>query len=152
MKSKTISIVVLAIVLIGVGFMFVTRERPLSEAPKTSVTSSDTNTKKWETKIDTQASVTVAVTPLDLSPQSIEWKFSIVMDTHSVELDNDMTKVVILVDGQGKEYKPLNWDGSVGGHHRDGVLTFSQITPTPKSVELKIVGVGDIVRSFSWQF
>ena len=151
MKSENISILVLVIALIGIGFMLVIQKRPLSEAPKILVTSGDTNIKKWETKTDTQASVTVAVTPLDLSPQSKEWKFSIIMNTHSVELDQDMTKVAVLIDGRGNEYKPLNWGGLVGDHHREGMLTFSQITPTPKSVELKISGIAGVDRIFNWQ-
>jgi len=151
-KSKTISSIVLAIALIGVGFLIVIRERPLSEVPLTSTTPDNINIKKWEIKTDTQANVTVTVTPLGLSPQSKEWKFSIVMDTHSVELNHDITKSSALIDDQGKEYRPLNWEGLVGGHHREGVLTFSRITPAPKSVELKIMGIGDVTRSFSWQF
>ena len=73
------------------------------------------------------------------------------MNTHSVELDQDMTKVAILIDNQGKEYKALNWEGPSGGHHREGVLIFSQITSIPKSIELKISDIGDVVRSFVWQ-
>ena len=74
------------------------------------------------------------------------------MDTHSVELDQDMIKIAIIVDDQGKEYKPIRWEGAeAGGHHREGVLIFSQITPTPKSVELKISSISDVVRSFIWQ-
>ena len=107
---------------------------------------------KWETKTDNQANVTVVITPLDLSPQSAVWKFDIGMNTHSVELDQDMTEVAVLVDDQGKEYRPLNWDGPIGGHHREGVLIFNQITPIPKSVELKISDVGSVIRSFIWQF
>jgi hypothetical protein len=72
------------------------------------------------------------------------------MNTHSVELDQDMTKIAILVDDQGKEYKPISWEGPVGGHHREGMLIFNQITPNPKSVELKISSIGGVVRSFTW--
>ncbi len=104
-----------------------------------------------ETKKDDQASVTVSVTPVEMSGQSQEWKFDVVMDTHSVELDQDMTKITILVDDQGKEYKPISWDGPTGGHHREGILTFSKITPTPKSVELKISDIGGVIRTFNWQ-
>src|SRR3989338_7470026 len=51
-----------------------------------------------------------------------------------------------------KEYKPIAWEGPVGGHHREDMLIFNQITPNPKSVELKISNIGDVVRSFVWQF
>jgi len=91
------------------------------------------------------------VTPLDLSPQSKEWKFDIGMNTHSVELDQNMTKIVVLLDDQGKEYKPLRWEGAeAGGHHREGVLIFNKITPIPKSLRLKIFDVGGVVRIFAW--
>ena len=107
--------------------------------------------KSWETKTEEQANVTVVITPIDLSPNSKEWKFNIIMNTHSVELDQDMTKVAILIDDQGKEYKAINWEGPSGGHHREGALIFSQIIPIPKSIELKISDIGDVVRSFVWQ-
>ena len=74
------------------------------------------------------------------------------MDTHSIELDQDMTKIAKLVDDQGKEYKPTAWNGPTGSHHREGMLIFNQITPIPKSLELKISGIGGVVRSFIWKF
>lgn len=111
-----------------------------------------TNTQQqWETKTDDQNSVTVAVTPLDISPQSSEWKFDISMNTHSVELDQDLTKSAVLIDDQGNEYKPIKWDGPVGGHHREGTLIFKPITPASKSIELKITGIANVARIFLWQ-
>jgi len=106
---------------------------------------------KWESKVNDQASVTITVTPTLLSAESGEWKFDVVMDTHSVELDQDMTKVAVLIDEQRKEYRALNWEGPTGGHHREGILTFTKITPSPKSVELKISDIGGVVRIFNWQ-
>ena len=108
--------------------------------------------KKWETKTDNQANVTVTVTPLGLSPQSAEWKFEVALDTHSGSLDQDMAKSAVLTDDQGGEYKPVAWDGSPpGGHHRSGVLTFGAVTPAPRSVTLVIRQVGGIKeRKFEW--
>lgn len=118
----------------------------------TDQTSQQTNVKQsWETKTDEQASVMVVVTPTDLSPNSKEWKFDIGMNTHSVELNQDMTKITALVDDKGKEYKPTTWSGPVGGHHREGILIFSSIQPLPKYIELKIYGVGNIARNFTWK-
>ena len=150
--NKTIIIILSAVAFIG-GFLIFYQSRPAPQStPANSQTDQQKNTEKWETKNDDQANVNIAITPLDLSPQSAEWKFDVGMNTHSVELDQDMTKSAVLIDDQGKEYKALNWNGPVGGHHREGVLTFSQITPTPKSVELKIIGIGEVDRTFSWQF
>jgi len=107
---------------------------------------------KLEPKTDSQASVTVKVTPSDTSPQSAEWKFDVAMDTHLVELNQDMLKSAVLVDDQEKGYTPLRWDGpNAGGHHREGTLVFQPISPLPKSIELKISGVGGVIRDFSWQ-
>ncbi|KKR70416.1 MAG: hypothetical protein UU13_C0006G0018 [Candidatus Nomurabacteria bacterium GW2011_GWB1_40_7] len=106
----------------------------------------------WESKIDEQASVTVTVTPIDISSDSKEWKFNVLMDTHSVELDQDMLRIAVLVDDKDKEYKPLRWEGAEpGGHHREGVLIFNQIVPSPKSIKLKISSIGEAERNFIWQ-
>lgn len=151
MKNKIMTI--LSVLAFVGGFLIFYQSRPAVEkTPATPETSQQTdNSQKWETKTDEQANVTVVVTPLNLSSQSAEWKFDIGMNTHSVELDQDMTKSAVLIDDQGKEYKPTNWEGPVGGHHREGVLTFSRVTPIPKSVELKISDIGGVVRTFSWQ-
>ncbi|MEK9182493.1 MAG: hypothetical protein AAB809_00250 [Patescibacteria group bacterium] len=136
------------------GFLVLYFNGPkLQNAPVTNQTNQQVTTteKNWGTKTDEQTSITVVITPLDLLPESAEWKFDIVMNTHSVELDQDMTKSAVLIDDQGKEYKPLRWEGGeAGGYHREGVLIFSQITPIPKSIELKISGIGNVERSFIW--
>ena len=111
-----------------------------------------TSTKaKFETLSDTQGAVTVDITPLTLSSNSQEWKFDVSLNTHSVTMDQDMTQVAVLVDDQGKEYKPIRWDGAgPGGHHREGVLVFRQINPMPKTFRLKILGIDAPLRSFVW--
>ena len=143
-------IIILSFVAFMGGFLILNNPKTVSTPAQNNPDISDTP-QKWESKIDEQASITVTVTPIDILSQSKEWKFDIIMSTHSVELDQDMTKVAILIDNQGKEYKALNWEGPSGGHHREGVLIFSQITSIPKSIELKISDIGDVVRSFVWQ-
>ena len=152
MNNKTLTILTIVLAFLG-GFLFFYRGGPTKKVVPVANQSNQQTTAKqtWETKTEEQASVTVVVTPLDLSSNSKEWKFDVGMNTHSVELDQDMMKIAVLVDDQGREYKPLSWDGPVGGHHREGVLIFNQITPNPKSVELKISSIEDVVRSFTWQ-
>ena len=150
--KKTIITILSLVILIG-SFLIFYKNRPLEQKkPVINQTDQQTSTKQnWESKIDDQAAVTVTITPTDILSQSKEWKFSIVMDTHSVELDQDLIKSAILIDDMGKEYKPRNWEGPVGGHHREGVLVFNAIQPMPKSVEIKIKDVGGIQeRSFKW--
>ena len=148
--KKALTISILALAFIG-GFLIFYNPKPASSPTENNSETLDT-IQKWESKIDEQASVTVTVTPSDLSLESKEWKFDVVLNTHSVELDQDMTNVAVLMDDD-KEYKPLRWEGApAGGHHREGVLVFSPITPAPKSIELKITGIADTVRTFNWQF
>ncbi len=57
--------------------------------------------------------------------------FEVSMNTHSVDLDQyDLSKLAILRDDAGNEYRPLSWDSAPGGHHRQGTLTF----PVPDSL------------------
>lgn len=137
--NKTLTVFILMLAFIG-GFLIFYNPKSASDTQQ-----------KWESKTDDQANVTITATPFDLSLQSGEWKFDVVMDTHSVELAQDLAKSAILIDDRGKEYQPLSWEGSAGGHHREGALIFSPVMPVPKSVELKIFGIGGVVRSFSWQ-
>ncbi|MDP3762911.1 MAG: hypothetical protein Q8Q97_02460 [bacterium] len=92
--------------------------------------------------------VTIAVTP----KLSSEISFQILVDTHSEELNYDFTQIAFLVDENGKEYKPVSWDGDPpGGHHREGVLAFGIITPLPQTLQLVIKGMGGVPeRKFVW--
>jgi|SRR3989344_9444139 len=105
----------------------------------------------WESKVNTEGDVTVKVTPLELSSKASEWKFDVGINSHSFELSQNLADVAVLADGQGKEYRPINWEGvAPSGHHVEGILTFKPIVPAPKFVELKILGIGAPVRSFAW--
>lgn len=150
MKNKTLIILVLTLAFFG-AFLFFYRGILVKQKSSIINKENQQNKQTWETKTEEQASVTLVVTPIDLSQNSKEWKFDVGMNTHSVELDQDMGKVTVLVDDQGKEYKPISWEGPAGGHHREGVLTFNQVTPIPKSIMLKISGIGNVVRTFTWQ-
>jgi len=74
------------------------------------------------------------------------------MDTHSIDLKDDLVKTSILRDEKGTEYAPVAWDGAgPGGHHREGVLKFGALTGSPKQVTLVIKGVvGVAERVFTW--
>lgn len=143
-------IILSTVVLVG-GFFVFFRDDFVEQ--KTTIVNQEqsTSTKSnWETKTVEQDDITVTIIPIDILSQSKEWKFDVVMNTHSTELQNPMESAV-LVDDNGKEYKPIAWDGPTEGHHMNGILTFDQIIPIPKSVELKVSGIGDVVRNFVWE-
>ena len=97
---------------------------------------------------------------------TVEWQgrnagpvFTVTMDTHSIDLDSyDLSKMVVL-KADGREALPLKWDAPKGGHHRKGMLTFSDkaldgaplIGPGTRNLELVIYDVAGIPeRAFKW--
>ena len=107
---------------------------------------------EWDTQKNSQRGVTVEVTPVDLSAGAKTWDFKVVLDTHSQDLNDDLTKTAVLLDPSANSYLPVAWEGAgPGGHHREGVLRFKPIVPRPASVELQIQRVGETTpRSFRW--
>ncbi|MBI2190320.1 MAG: hypothetical protein HYU49_02145, partial [Candidatus Levybacteria bacterium] len=82
--------------------------------------------KTYQTQENSQGEVGVAATPVILSSKE-NTRFSLVLTTHSVDLDYDIKELSILTDDQKNEYKALSWDGGEGGHHLKGTLVFPKI-------------------------
>ena len=97
--------------------------------------------------------VTVDVTPQNLAASAKSWDFKVVLDTHAGDLNDDLVKAATLIDDKGGRHVPVQWEGAgPGGHHREGVLKFKPVSPTPATVELQIKRVGEAnPRSFRWQ-
>ncbi len=97
--------------------------------------------------------VTVKVTPTNMASNAGSWEFAIVLDSHSAEMNDDLVKSSLLLDGAAGRFAPVGWDGAPpGGHHREGVLRFKPVSPQPQSIELQITRAGeDAPRSFRWQ-
>lgn len=104
--------------------------------------------KTYETQVNSQGDVGVAVTPLSLSKDST--KFKVVLTTHSVDLDYDLKEASVLVTAE-KEYKALSWSGGRGGHHLEGTLVFPSFSKEAKAVKLVIRGIEGVDRSFEWK-
>jgi hypothetical protein len=104
------------------------------------------------TQKDTAKGVTVAVTPANLAPGAKTWAFSVVLDTHTQDLSDDLAQSAVLVDDRGNRFRALAWDGAAaGGHHRKGVLRFNAIEPQPQALELRITRPGEErARVFRW--
>ncbi len=106
-----------------------------------------------ETQTNREGSVTVKVTPMNISPGAKTWDFEITLTTHTVSLDQDMGSAALLVIGSGRPRPPLTWEGDPpGGHHRKGVLRFQSQPTMPQFVELHLSGIGDVgQRVFRWR-
>ena len=107
---------------------------------------------QMETRTNASGGVTVKVTPKVLAPDAPTWEFAVVLDTHSQDLADDLTKAAAIVAPGGARYSPVAWDGAPpGGHHREGVLRFQPVTPAPPAVELQIQRPGESApRIFRW--
>ena len=107
-------------------------------------------TDDYQIQENQEGSVTVKVKPKTIAA-GYPLEFEITLDTHSGSLDQDLTKISILINDKEEEFNPIAWEGDPqGGHHRKGILKFKP-TPTPKSIELRLNNIGDVdERVFSW--
>lgn len=105
----------------------------------------------YKAKSNKKNSVRVDVRPVQLLPGKPA-KFEIRMNTHSGDLSQDLIAVCLLKDSSGREYRPINWNGSPpGGHHRSGVLEFSELAEGAESITLVIREVANVPeRVFNW--
>ncbi|GIK37523.1 MAG: hypothetical protein BroJett011_13560 [Chloroflexota bacterium] len=106
----------------------------------------------FETQWNDEKAVRIEVTPLNLPQGGASLDFSVVFDTHSVDLGFDPVAISVLRDNTGREYPALEWKGDgPGGHHRSGTLRFEAPNPSPKSVEVVIRDVAKVPeRAFRW--
>jgi hypothetical protein len=97
--------------------------------------------------------VVVEVIPLNLDQPETTLHFQVSLNTHSVELDYDLTQLAVLRTDRGDEVTPLRWDGSRGGHHVSGVLYFPAVNlEGAQWIELVIREVAGVPeRSFRWE-
>lgn len=96
--------------------------------------------------------VAIQVTPIDVTPAATEWKFAVVLNTHSQDLADDLAAQAVLIDAAGKPQPAIGWDGDPpGGHHRKGALRFAPLSPTPAQIEMRIQRASEsAARTFRW--
>ena len=112
-----------------------------------------TSTDATATRSSSDRGVTVKVTPKLIGSIDSRWEFSIVLETHSADLNDDLTQSATLTTNDGRTLKPTGWVGAgPTGHHREGVLAFEVPAPRPTMIELRIARPGESApRTFRWQ-
>lgn len=74
--------------------------------------------------VDEQGAVTVTITPLNLDNPGGTLDFDVGLETHSVELDMDLSTLATLTTDTGRSVNASIWSGPSGGHHVEGTLSF----------------------------
>jgi hypothetical protein len=94
--------------------------------------------------------VTVKVTYLAQSAH--ESRFSVALDTHSVNLESyDLKTLSVLRDDTGLTMQPTGAENKGSGHHREIILTFPRPSMDRKWLELVIKDVAGVKeRVFRW--
>lgn len=94
--------------------------------------------------------VTVKVTYLAQTDH--ESRFSVVLDTHSVNLDVYDLKVLSFIrDDTGLKMEPIGVENKGSGHHREIILTFPRPSLDRKWLELVIKDIAGVKeRTFRW--
>ena len=143
---------ILPVALIATFFFYIGLSRDQKLEPRNDKETAQQPLEQWQTKTDEQLPVTITVTPIEFGKDAKIWKFDVTFTTHSGSLDDDPVKIASLIDNKGDTYQPTLWDGpGPGGHHREGILVFDAINPTPAYIELKIKNVGGVPeRLFKW--
>lgn len=152
MKRVYFIIIISAVILvIVVGLQFFNKSDENQNTQTSTISETvDSNPDELKPQTNNEGSVTIFVTPHKSASTGV-WEFEITLDTHSVELSEDLTKTAVLV-ANNESYYPIAWNGDPpGGHHREGILQFVPISPPPQSIALKINNVGGIEeRNFIW--
>ena len=81
-----------------------------------------------------------------------ESRFSVVLDTHSVNLDAyDLKALSILRDDTGILFEPTGVENNGSGHHREIILTFPRPSTKRQWLELVLKDIaGEKERTFRW--
>lgn len=137
--------------LAGIILIFLISLAIIFRRPPTPITTSKV-VQKLMPQENSGGEVDVKVTPLVLKVGE-KPQFRLEFNTHSVELDFDVIKVVSLATDRGPLSGEISWDGNPpGGHHREGILTFSSTLKSTSSVNLILRDISGIPkREFTWQ-
>jgi len=103
------------------------------------------------TRTDSQGQVTITVIPINLVNLGDTLTFDVSMNTHSVDLSMDLSKLARITADNGKSAQAIKWDGPRGGHHVQGKLSFSASELSgAKKLTLTINNVDVPSRVFTW--
>jgi hypothetical protein len=108
------------------------------------------------TRSDQQGSVSIEITPLNLSAPADQLEFDVALSTHSVDLSMDLATLSTLTTDTGLTVQSTLWDAPRGGHHVNGKLIFpskqdsKSILDGAGKLTLTITNLDAPSRVFEW--
>lgn len=108
------------------------------------------------TMIDEQGAIIVEITPINSSEAHNSLNFNVKLTTHSIDLSMDLTKLATVSTDTGGPLQAILWNGSRGGHHVEGILTFQFFSGSQNllagatKVTITIRDLGAPERIFTW--
>ncbi len=147
MKNFVLAIGATVVVVVVIGLA-----NGVSTSPVTPVTEKPSGDIRLATKQSEENNVTVVVSPRAITPESQTVDFEITLDTHSVELDADLSAEAKIITDSGAPLAALSFEGDPpGGHHRRGVLRMPLPNPLPNQLVLVLPRMGAAQeRVFTW--
>ena len=121
--------------------------------PPASDAGSHQSAPAFPARVSDAGRVVIEVRPLNLDRPEDTLHFQVAMNTHSVELNYDLTRLAVLRTDRGDEVTPVLWDGARGGHHVNGTLYFPAMDM--KDVQWTELVIRDVAgvpeRTFRWE-
>lgn len=154
MKKLIIPVFLIITALLIVGYILFMRngakQNEFSETAAGLNSQISISNDQYQSRTDDRAEVTVEVTPKQLGTSQKNNIFSVSLNTHSVDLNFDFTRIIILKDDLDNVYQALGWSGGRDGHHLSGDIIFPALKPEAVAVELVINNINGIARTFAW--
>lgn len=138
-KSNIFLMGVLLIAILAVGALIYFSGQNNQSSPPQNTNASTTQNSPYTPQTSYEGDISYTVTPLDDFKTAEVWRFRVRRDTHSVDLEKNITQISALIDDNDATYNPTGWEGGPEtGHHVQGILKFKAITPLPISIKLTI--------------
>lgn len=148
MKSVYIGI----FLLVGVIFIITIRDKSFFASREITQVESviGDEEEKYNAQTKQVGSVEVEIKPENLVPgQKI--LLNITLNTHSVDLGYDYTKIITAKDDKGNEYKALKWTGGESGHHLTGELVMEELSEDAGAIRVNLEGIDNQKEVFEWE-
>jgi hypothetical protein len=109
------------------------------------------------TRIDNQGAIVVEVTPVNLDGAATQLEFTVVLNTHSIDLSMDLASLATMTTDTGLSVAAKLWDAPLGGHHTSGRLIFPlgpealPLLSEASRLTLTIIDLDAPSRVFEWE-